>query len=225
MTTEKLTKQELNQLAQEIAENLGNDWFNSEDDENNHKHIYQVGTNARLYVSQRYGVNTHILIGGSLHVGRDGQYVEVYEGTGSGWHRASAGEITVAISRGPATIAKEITRRFLPEYLRVLALANAKVASDTAYETDVRLNLKRLAKAADTTVTFDDTNRWDKREAFSLSIGEVYGTVHTSKDTATLELRSLTIKQAEAILQALAYQHDQNQSSPLLAAVLDYEHK
>jgi hypothetical protein len=230
MTTEKLTKQELNQLAQEIAENLGNDWFNSQDDEGYHKHLYQVGTNAKLYVSQSYGTkSTHVVISGSLHVGRDGQYVEVYENVvdsrgGFTWERQSAGEISVAIARGPAVIAKEIQRRFLPHYLHVLALAEAKVVADTAYETDVRLNLRRLAKAADTTVTFDDTNRWDKREAFSLSIGEVYGTVHASTKTATLELRSLTIKQAEAILQALAYQHDQNQPSPLLAAVLDYEH-
>jgi hypothetical protein len=226
MTTEKMDKQAIHIFSQKVAFELGSDWTVDFDDEGYVKYIKSLTSNAKLYLGQRYGTkSTHVTISGTLHVGRDGQYVEVYEGTGSGWHRASAGEISVAIARGPAIIAKEIKRRFLPEYLRILALANAKVLADTAYETDVRLNLLRLAKAAGTTVAFDDTNRWDKREAFSLGIGEVYGTIHASQKTATLELRSLTIKQAEAILQALAYQHDQNQSSPLLAAVLDYEHK
>lgn len=207
MTTEKLTKQELNNLTLDIASALG--WQYTQDDEGFAKTINQPNGNAKLYISQRYGVNvTHVLISGSLHVGRDGQYVEVYENVVDSrgdftWERQNAGEISVAIARGPAVIAKEITRRFLPHYLHVLALAEAKVLADTAYETDVRLNLLRLAHAAGTTVAFDDTNRWDKREAFSLSIGEVYGTVHASTKTATLELRSLTIEQAEKVLRLL----------------------
>jgi hypothetical protein len=210
MTTEKMDKQAIHIFSEKVAFELGSDWTVDFDDEGYVKYIKSLTSNAKLYLSQRYGTkSTHVTIGGSLHVGRDGSYVEVYaKGTdGTGWHRQNVGEITVAISRGPATIAKEITRRFLPDYLRILTLANAKVASDIAYETDVRLNLKRLAKAADTTVTFDDANRWDKREAFSLSIGEVYGTVHASNKTATLELRSLPIKQAEEVLRLVMRLH------------------
>ncbi len=209
MTIEKLSKDALNTLTKEIAVALG--WTYTQDDEGYAKTIDQLAAygNAKLYVSQRYGVNaTHVVIGGGLHVGRDGSYVEVYENVvdsrgGFTWERQSAGEISVAIARGPAVIAKEITRRFLPHYLHVLALANAKVASDNVYANAVRANLVRLCKAADPPVSFDDTNRWDTREVTSLSIGEVYGTIHASKDTATLELRSLTIAQAERILQAL----------------------
>ena len=211
MTTEKMDKQAIHIFSEKVAFELGSDWTVDFDDEGYVKYIKSLTSNAKLYLSQRYGTkSTHVTISGSLHVGRDGQYVEVYENVVDSrgdftWERQNAGEISVAIARGPAVIAKEITRRFLPHYLHVLALAEAKVLADTAYETDVRLNLLRLAHAAGTTVAFDDTNRWDKREVASISIGEVYGSIHASDKTATLELRSLTIAQAEEILRLVRY--------------------
>ena len=98
---------------------------------------------AQLYLTlagrlnRETGTYTHINVGGSFHVGKNGTYVEVYEkglGINSGWNKASVPSINIAYSKGAQKIAQEIKRRFLPEYLRVLALALDKVAKDDAFE-------------------------------------------------------------------------------------------
>jgi hypothetical protein len=141
-----------------------------------------------------------VSISGSLNIGRNGAFVTVYEGG----QRLSPGSISVALSRGPEAIAKEITRRLLPEYLRIFALAVAKLQADNAYDFDVSANLHFLAKAIGTVVPSkkDDGNSYveAQRESISFNRGEAYGTIRVSNKTAELHLRSLTITQAEHIL-------------------------
>jgi hypothetical protein len=110
----------------------------------------------------------------------------------------------VALSRGPEAIAKEITRRLLPEYLRVYALAMAKLQADNAYDFEVSANLHLLAKAVGTVVPSDKNPNNSyveaQRESISFHRGEAYGTIRVSNKTAQLELRSLTLTQAVHIL-------------------------
>ena len=80
--------------------------------------------------------------------------------------------------------------------------------ADKSYDTQVTANLQRLAKVSGTVLTTDtDKYRREERTSFTLSIGEVYGTVQASNNTAQLELRCLTVAQAEHILQYLKTEH------------------
>ncbi len=195
-------------LTAEVAKALGDGWKYTPEDS-----VYQTiqGENQaslslHLTRTSYTKPSDRMTIGGSLNVGKGGSYVEVYEkgADGTGWNRASVSDITVAIARGPEAIAKEITRRFLPEYLRVLRLAQEKAKENNAWDAAVTANLKRLAQAAGTVVPTDKHPGKDVRNSLHVSIREAYGTIQASNNTAQLELRSLSIEQAEYILTYLA---------------------
>jgi hypothetical protein len=71
------------------------------------------------------------------------------------------------------------------------------------YDFEVSANLRHLAKAAGTVVPVDKYPSRDVVSSVSISIGEIYGTLTASDKSAQLELRCLTIKQAEDILSYL----------------------
>ena len=194
---------ELTALTQSISDALGADWYVPEQEGGNWARKIQHKTmNATLYISgDGYNKPTKCTISGGLNVGPNGQYVEVHENVKRNdythWERVDPGSISVTIARGAAVIAKEINRRFLPEYFRILALANSQVVKENDYKKAKRANLVRLAAAAGKTLANDD------REVFNLSAREAYGDVSTSEKTASITLHSLTIEQAEAILRLL----------------------
>jgi hypothetical protein len=200
----------LNTLAVNIAHLLSTNelWtFTPDKDASWTVHIDRAD-GAKLYLhfesSKGYELKDRVSISGSLNIGRNGAFVTVYEGG----QRLSPGSITVALSRGPEAIAKEITRRLLPEYLRVYALAMAKLQADNAYDFEVSANLHLLAKAVGTVVPSDKNpnNSYVEAQRESISFnedhtrGEAYGIIRVSNKTAQLELRSLTLTQAVHIL-------------------------
>jgi hypothetical protein len=197
-------------LAAAIAKELGAPWTYTRPTDPD-TYVYIVGENgARIYValSGSYDNPDRVEISGYLNIGRNRQYVNVYEKSASGgWDRASVPSISVALKRGPEAITKEIQRRFLPEYLRIFALALAQLQKDNERDTRVLDNLKRLGKIVNAHVKEDRDNGhgYIEEQRTSVSIGyiNVYGTITVSSDTATLELRSLTIEQAERVLKAL----------------------
>jgi hypothetical protein len=161
----------------------------------------------QLHSSKGYDLCDRLHVQGSLNIGRNREYVQVYERgpSGTGWDRCINPDITVALSRGAEAIAKEITRRLLPEYLRIYALAVAKLQDDNAYDTKVDNNLRILAKAIGTVLPAkkqDPNNSYveKQRTSFTFNHGEVYGDITASNKTAELKLRCLTINQAEHIL-------------------------
>src|SRR5208337_5009244 len=109
---------------------------------------------ARIYLqlesSKGYDLNDRVLVTGHMHIGKNGSYVEVYDrgADGTGWNRVSAPRITASLKKNPEAIAKDIAKRFLPEYLRVFAMAEDKLAKEEAYECRIVTNLERLAEVA-----------------------------------------------------------------------------
>ena len=166
---------------------------------------------ARIYLqlesSKGYDLNDRILVTGHMHIGKNGSYVEVYEDrrgeNGTRWERVSAPRITVAVSKNPEAIAKDIAKRFLPEYLRVFALAEDKLAKDAAYECRIVTNLERLAECAGVPVA-PQNYRGEVNNQFTMRIGErQYHSVSVTDHDADLKLDSLTFEQAEHIIKYL----------------------
>ena len=201
-----------NQLLADIIRNvtaeLGAPWTFKEPEEKGWSMYAQRPDGAKLYFSldgpYTYNNPSRVNISGSINIGGEHSraFVTVYEksANGTGWERATPGSISVAIERGAAVIAKEIKRRLLPEYERVFALAVAQVAADKKYKEDKASNLQRLATASGVLLR---EYQGRTEENFHVSFKEAYGLVTTSNNTATIELRSLTIEQAELVLRAL----------------------
>jgi hypothetical protein len=107
----------------------------------------------------------------------------------------------VSAAKDAATIARDISARFLPEYRARLAAALARVAGEDEYEAKCTANLKRLQSVLGDEKPLGD---WEKREKrVSVRVGEVYGHVQVYAESVNIELRALTVAQAEQVLNAL----------------------
>ena len=113
--------------------------------------------------------------------------------------RCKLPEISVCGTRGAAAIAKEIKRRFLPEYLPLLQKAIDRRDAANSYEDKTRANLTVLAAIVNAHVP---TER-DRSTASFYHNDKAYGDIQVSGDSVTLKLSSLTMKQAERILTLL----------------------
>ena len=162
---------------------------------------------ARIYIQfDQYEVPKRLIISGWQHIGKNTSYVEVYEkgADGSGWNKQSVPSITVALARGHNAVAKDIAKRFLPEYLRIFALAEEKVAADLAYEGKIAANLQRLAAVAGVKLLgAESTYRGEQRKEFSWRVGTAYHEVKVNDHEADLKLNDLTFEQAEHIIKYL----------------------
>jgi hypothetical protein len=189
-------------------------WTLNEPTEDN-VYLRNAENDARIYLGfEGYGdmhEKARVVISGHMHIGKNGQYVEVYEKgaatpehpQGSGWNRVTAPSITVAASRGCAAIAKGIARRFLPEYLRVYQLGVDKVTADTAYDNAITKNLQRLATVAGETLQTHDRYSAEVQKSFTWKHGTHYDTVTASAEDCSLKLDTLSIEQAEYIIRYL----------------------
>ena len=166
---------------------------------------------ARIYIQFDGYNNTpqRLVISGYQHIGKNGSYVEVYDrgADGTGWTKASVPSISVALSRGCEAIAKDIAKRFLPEYLRIFALVEEKVATDLAYEQKIAANLQRLADVAGVQFHSEDglNYRGEQRKEFSWKVGTAYHEVKVNDHEADLKLNDLTFEQAEKIITLLKH--------------------
>lgn len=190
---------QLNALAHLIAQHLG-EWKQHEDE------LHHT-SGAKLYLS--YCDNGHdrsrLAIRGGLHIGRNGAYETVYDPTTH--ERLSPPFITVAIARGVETIAKEIRRRVIPEYLRIFKLAVMQVQRQHIRMTTTQENLKRLA--AITRDTIDFASQPERKEYSFYETNSVSGEVYVSENRVDLKrISNLTMEQAEFILRYLYDQHD-----------------
>jgi hypothetical protein len=150
---------------------------------------------------ETYGARKgRIEVHGNFHIGRNREFIDVREWNHSTSERCKLPEISVSGSRGAAAIAKEIKRRFLPEYLTLLQKAIEKRDAAASWEDKTRANLVTLAAIVNASVP---TER-DRTTASFYHNDKAYGDIQCSGDSVTLKLSSLTMKQAKNILAMLA---------------------
>lgn len=149
---------------------------------------------AMLYISVIGDTKgDRINISGGFHIGKtkfgNSEFVRPKSGVPS--------DISVALSRGYEVIAREIENRYLPGYLTALAEARMQRDADQAYIVKQQSTLSRLSLLAG--------GRTPDLQSHSvhLGIGEVYGDIEAYGDSVTLNLRSLTMAQAESIIKLL----------------------
>jgi hypothetical protein len=158
---------------------------------------YITGPNeAELSIRiETYGARKgRVEVSGNFHIGRNRQFVDVREWNGS--ERTKLPEISVASERGAQAIAKEIKRRFLPEYLPLLAKAIARRDESNTYEDKSRANLATLAAIVNARVPAER----DRTSTSFYHNDRAYGDIQVSGDSVTLKLSSLSVEQAKQIL-------------------------
>lgn len=134
----------LSETTNAIAAGLGKPWTAEKPDGDNWQHVITNGDGGKLYVSiEQHGAQRgRVRVSGSLNVGRNGSYESVYENG----NRVTSPDITVNPERGMEAIVKEIKRRLLPEYLRILAIAKAQVERHNEKLMAKRAVMARIAK-------------------------------------------------------------------------------
>jgi hypothetical protein len=193
--------EELVELTKAIAKELGNAWTFKPMDEP-YPTQYITGPNeAELAIRiETYGSRKgRIEVHGNFHIGHNREFIDVREWNHSTSERCKLPEISVAGNRGAAAIAKEITRRFLPEYLPLLQKAIDKRDAANSYEDKCRKNLTLLAGI----VNADVPTERDRTTASFYHNDKAYGDIQVSGDSVTLKLSSLTMEQAKRILTQL----------------------
>jgi len=115
---------------------------------------------------------------------------------------ATRPEITIAHERGGETIAKEITRRFLPSYLELLAVARERHARNEEHEIQQHHTAERLARILG--VQAPEKGRGEIR-AYPRSDGFTCycDVLVTSGNSVEIKLSSVDADTAEAVLQLL----------------------
>jgi hypothetical protein len=119
-------------------------------------------------------------------------------------------EINVSASRGAATIAKDIKRRFLPGLMEIVTkMRDAKDRTDSYNDKSVN-NTRKLVDLSNGAFELNYKNEYsggpriDQPNASPTRIENFYGSLSVSGDSVGIELRSLTMDQAERIIRALA---------------------
>lgn len=123
--------------------------------------------------------------------------------------REESPSINCALGRGYEVIARDITRRFLPEYQRIWAKCQAKIEADERYENTRAANWARIAAMP---VVKTSTHRQETGDVIigkldhngSRNLSNGYGDVSMEgENSVKIELRSLPVDVAEIILRAL----------------------
>ncbi len=147
--------------------------------------------------------------GGGLHVSREwntgrylwsGEYPRDASGHDQTPYNAKRPSITVSPDKSPEQVARDITRRLVPDYLALLAQTRERIDRADAYANTARRNAVTLAKILDT-VPGEHARQGDAAVRFHR--GEFYGDVAVNGDSIRIDARSLTMAQAERVLRAL----------------------
>lgn len=162
--------------------------------------VYMQNTDgARIYLSlissTGYDKNDRVNVTGWFNIGKAGAFVEVRDNNVRVYT-----EITVAASRNPEAIAKDIAKRFLPKYLAAFERALAIVEAEKAYELHITNALKLVADAAG--ITVPKTSEYDRELRTSVSgrVGSVAVYIKTYDGCIELKLDGLTTAQAIDVL-------------------------
>lgn len=190
---EQEKQNQLTILTHAIAQHLGEPWKAGTSE-----HEIVNGQGAKLYLNFMDNRTERLSVGGGMHIGRNGAYETVYDPDTR--ERVRPPSITVAVSRGTETIAKEIKRRVIPEYLRIFELGTLQVQRQNDTTAKRQANIRKLAAATGAPVPdfkqHPDTDRF--------YIGRRYGIVVVHYDgSAAFERLDVTMEEAEYILRYL----------------------
>jgi len=129
-----MEKEELRTLVEEIAKQLGSEWFVEP-----WSQTFKLTTgDMTLSFSQPYNLQDRLEIRGSFDYGLS-QYLP-YRGD----QAREKTDITVSLSKSPEKIAHDITIRLLPPYKRMLAYAQEHKAKDDEYKYHKKNVLKQV---------------------------------------------------------------------------------
>jgi len=182
----------LHAMAPEIASILGCELAERDD-----SHVVEMKSpeGFRLFFNAGWsGGYDKISVGSSWPLDEDRRQV-----TSS--YDASIPRINVSVTRTPEAIAREVERRFLPEWRPLWTKAIARLESSRKHEGDTRLNAEMLAE-----IVGVDPNEVDKNGRFSLYRSSIFpesiSEVKVSGDSVTLEIHC-DVESARDILKAL----------------------
>lgn len=189
--------QELHELAAQIAARLGEDW--SYDPAKNQ-------TEGSLHWS---AIITH-LDGYGLHISsnRDGRLTVRADWPMDAKKQAyfpynsegQAKPITISLTKSPMQIAKEISRRFLPRYVRAWLACKARAEAANCYVEAQKDHFTYLQEACPQLQKRTYSN---EEGTGHIHKGSIYGDVTCYKDSVNLTLHGLSIEQAYQILKIL----------------------
>ena len=120
--------------------------------------------------------------------------------------------ISATLLRGPEAVAKEITRRFLPEYLRIWNKIKTKIDETNAYQSRKGANWKRLVDSGFIWRPRGDGNDSDPngdvffpgRSEDNYNYDKGYGEVRmTGENSVKIKLYSLPVETALKVLKVL----------------------
>lgn len=186
-------------LAAQVAASLGDGWSPEVNDEaSEHWGTFLIGPDvgglpARVLFSEPWGSRGRLTISGC------------YPHSVHGWPReVKQCEITVNPARGAATIGKEITRRLLPGYLGSLQVVADTITARNGASCARRDTATRLAMVLG--VQLPSESERDTSIRLKIHIGPVFGHVDVGYggDSVRVELYSVPVDAAEALLRALA---------------------
>jgi hypothetical protein len=112
-------------------------------------------------------------------------------------------EIGVAVSRGAAVVAKEITRRLLPEVERITAAMKEKVVDQLAYQAETLRNAERFAEAVGGEVRTDGGYSTGREVSVYANGTGAYISARVSGDSVRMEHFTVDIDTALAVGRAI----------------------
>ena len=206
---------ELCALAEQIAEALGKPWTTSPPVRFHGASIHAYESLQHQYLQGEGDERLELWFTRDSKMQRltvDGRYPSTARGGYIGIpHGMERPDITVAISRGTAVIAKEIARRLLPEYRKVLlAIREIKQRTD-ACENSQEANLKSFAEVFGAVPSADNLKNASMHVRVPLS--DLRIEVEAFDSAVNLKLRSVPMDKALMLAQLLAKTASPVQSS------------
>ena len=162
-----------------------------------------------ILLSPEYNDSTRLTVVGITPRGKNRQYVRVYVPSATGgWDEFKFSSIGVSAKKTAEQIAKDIVRRFLPNYRKAVILVRAKIAADEKYAADKRANLEACARTLNATLRSDYRDIrgcdavYEPLGSFHSNIGDTIRIeVKASANDVDVDIDNLTVEQAKAVLQ------------------------
>jgi hypothetical protein len=215
MNYDKEDKREaLTALARSIAKHLAPDWTYRPRKPLAEGEYPQLGeyidctgkAGPALWLHYNWRDESRIVVSGEYPRGTDRQIPTR--------HNETLPEITISASRSPEALAKDIVRRFIPDYIKLWDDFQNRVKADLDYHQGQDATLERLAVAGGVKVEsikcFADRN--GRGRISGGLFGGVWGEVEAYPDSVTLKLHSLSVEQAEKIIALLAEGRKESQN-------------